>query len=82
MQHTLPRRTPSPFKKSAIPNTTPPHDASPAELDRTRKSESPVPVITVNDEEKPKIPVYVLPAAHRRGPVSIFAPKAKPRRRV
>jgi hypothetical protein len=65
-----------------MPNTTPPQDASPAELDRTRKSESPVPVITLNDEEKPKIPVYVLPAAQRRGPVSIFAPKAKPRRKV
>jgi elongin-A len=82
MKHTPPRRTPSPFKKSAMPNSTPPQDTSPAELSRTLKSESPVPAITLNDEGKPKIPVYVLPAAQRRGPVSIFAPKAKPRRRV
>jgi hypothetical protein len=41
---------------------------------------SPTPTITLNDDqEKPSIPVYVLPAARRR-PVSIFAPK--PKRRV
>ena len=65
-----PQRTSSPFEMPdamAIDN-------------QDGKAKSPTPTITLNDEqEKPAIPVFVLPAARRR-PVSIFAPK--PRRRV
>lgn len=65
-----PQRTPSPFE---TPDTT-------AVTNQDGKVKSPTPTITLNDDqEKPSIPVYVLPAARRR-PVSIFAPK--PKRRV
>lgn len=77
-------RTASPFKPGTVPfrkPSTPPMGPDPAALER--KSSSPIPVITLNDEgEKPKIPVYTLPASCRR-PVSIFAPKVKkPKGRV
>jgi hypothetical protein len=65
-----PQRTPSPFE---TPDTT-------VATNEDGKAKSPTPTISLNDEQgKPSIPKYVLPAAHRR-PVSIFAPK--PKRRV
>lgn len=74
------RSTPSPFRSSVSPfkkPTTPPVGPDPAALER--KSGSPIPQLALNEAEKPKVPVYFVPAAARR-PVSIFAPKPKRQR--
>jgi hypothetical protein len=50
----------------------------PAALER--KSSSPIPDLTLNDNEKPNISAYTPTAATRRPPPSIFAPKPKKQR--